>query len=75
MRTTLHAGKASESVVPMNANENAVHAGECGAFPLHETRPERAGEVRVEPCEFEKLLQRAMEILDTRARAATASCK
>lgn len=27
--------------------------------------------VRVEPCEFENLLRRAMEILDTRARAAT----
>jgi hypothetical protein len=26
---------------------------------------------RVEPCEFEDLLRRAMEILDTRARAAT----
>jgi len=26
---------------------------------------------RVEPCEFENLLRRAMEILDTRARAAT----
>ena len=26
--------------------------------------------VRVEPCEFENLLRRAMEILDTRSRAA-----
>ena len=31
--------------------------------------------VRVEPCEFEDLLRRAMEILDTRARAATNDSK
>lgn len=35
-------------------------------------RTDRPG-ARVEPCEFENLLRRAMEILDTRARMAASS--
>ncbi len=55
----------------MNANENAVHPGETGVFRSNEPERERLAGVRVEACEFEALLRRAMEILSARAQTAT----
>jgi hypothetical protein len=58
-------------MVTMNVSENAVQAGERGVLRSNEPVLERTRGVRVEPCEFERLLQRAMEILSVRARIAT----
>jgi len=60
-------------MLTMNANENAVQAGERGVFRLNEPAAERTGGVQVEPCEFETLLVRAMEILSVRAGTAAPS--
>jgi hypothetical protein len=57
----------------MNVSENAVQAGERGVFRSNEPALVRSVGVRVEPCEFEALLERAMEILSVRARAAATS--
>jgi hypothetical protein len=57
----------------MNTNENAVHTETFGGFRSNEPEREKARGVWVEPCEFETLLERAMEILSARARTATSS--
>jgi hypothetical protein len=57
----------------MSLNDNAMkplQGNPVSSPDLTEENPSRA---RVEPSEFESLLQRAMEILNARARAATAS--
>jgi hypothetical protein len=62
-----------ESHVPMNLNDNAMKLLESNPVSLRDLPEETHSRVRVEPCEFESLLQRAMEILSVRARSATAS--
>lgn len=57
----------------MNATEDAVQAGERDVFRSNELALARPGGVRVEPCEFEMLLERAMEILSLRGRAEVPS--
>ena len=56
----------------MNVNEKAKKPLENNLDSSQEL-PEETLRVRVEPCEFESLLQRAMEILSTRAQSATVS--
>jgi hypothetical protein len=57
----------------MDENDNATKSQDRNPASSQDV-PERAdSRVRVEPCEFESLLQRAMEILSARARGATAS--
>jgi hypothetical protein len=51
----------------MNANENAVQLREPGFIPAVERQEWTSQGVSVEPQEFERLLQRAMEILAARA--------
>ncbi len=57
----------------MNLNDNTRKPVEHKTISAQEL-PERSNSrVRVEPCEFERLLQRAMEILSIRAQSATLS--
>lgn len=64
---------SEESYAPMNPNDKATKPLESNLVPSQEDQEETPSRVRVEPCEFESLLQRAMEILSIRARSATAS--
>jgi hypothetical protein len=57
----------------MNLNDKAVNPLENNLVSSPDLPAETPSRVRVEPCEFESLLQRAMEILSTRAESATAS--
>lgn len=57
----------------MNVNEKAKKPLENNLDSSQELPEETLSRVRVEPCEFESLLQRAMEILSTRAQSATVS--
>jgi hypothetical protein len=57
----------------MNLNDNAMKPLGSNLVSSRELPEEIHSRVRVEPCEFESLLQRAMEILSARARSATAS--
>jgi len=57
----------------MNPNDKPVKPLESSPISSHDLAEEIQSRVRVEPCEFEKLLQRAMEIVGARARGATAS--
>jgi hypothetical protein len=57
----------------MNLNDNAMKPLESNPISSRDLPEEIRSRVRVEPCEFESLLQRAMEILSARARGATAS--
>jgi hypothetical protein len=57
----------------MNLSDEAMKQPESNTIPSRELPEENHSRVRVEPCEFERLLQRAMEILSVRARSATAS--
>ena len=64
---------SQENHSPMNRIHNAVKPIESNLAPSQNLSQGISSDVRVEPCEFERLLQRAMEILSTRARTATAS--
>jgi hypothetical protein len=64
---------SEESYVPMNLNDKAMKPLESNLDSSQELPEETLSRVRVEPCEFESLLQRAMEILSLRAQSATAS--
>jgi predicted kinase len=57
----------------MNLNDNAMKPLQGSPVSSRDLAQENHSRTRVEPCEFESLLQRAMEILNARARAATAS--
>jgi len=62
-----------ESDILMNVIDNAMKPLENKPNSAQDL-PERTNScVRVEPCEFESLLQRAMEILSIRAQSATPS--
>jgi hypothetical protein len=54
----------------MNANENAVQFREPGFIPAVEPQEWTSQGVSVEPQEFERLLQRAMEVLAARSKRA-----
>jgi hypothetical protein len=62
-----------ESEVPINLNINAMKPLESNPVSSRSLSEEIHSPVRVESCEFERLLQRAMEILSIRARIAAAS--
>ncbi len=62
-----------ESHVPMDQNDNETKPLESTPDSAQDLPERTDSRVRVEPCEFESLLQRAMEILSARARSATAS--
>jgi hypothetical protein len=57
----------------MDENDNATKRLDSNPASSQDVHEQTDSRVRVEPCEFEKLLQRAMEILSARARSATAS--
>jgi hypothetical protein len=57
----------------MNLSETVVKPLKHNLVSSRELPDEIDSRVRVEPCEFESLLQRAMEILSVRAQSATAS--
>jgi hypothetical protein len=62
-----------EGYVPMNLNDNAMKTLESDLDSSRDLPDKTQSGVRVEPCEFESLLQRAMEIVSARERGATAS--
>jgi hypothetical protein len=62
-----------ESHAAMNLIENAIQPLESNPVSSRELPDEFHSHVRVEPCEFERLLQRSMEILSIRAQGAAAS--
>jgi hypothetical protein len=57
----------------MNINDKVIKPLESNLVSSRELSEEAPVRVYVEPCEFESLLQRAMEILSIRAQSATAS--
>jgi hypothetical protein len=57
----------------MNINDKVIKPLESNLASSLEFPEEGPVRVYVEPCEFESLLQRAMEILSIRAQSATAS--
>jgi hypothetical protein len=57
----------------MNLNEKAIKPLKSNLVSPPDLPEENSSRVRVEPCEFESLLQRAMEILSLRAQSATVS--
>jgi hypothetical protein len=57
----------------MNLIHNVVKPLETNLAPSQNPFEGIPACVRIEPCEFERLLQRAMEILSARARTTTAS--
>ncbi len=57
----------------MSPNDNATKPLESNLASSRDLPEENHSRVRVEPCEFESLLQRAMEILSDKARSATPS--
>jgi hypothetical protein len=64
---------SEESYAPMNLNDKAIKPLESNRASSQEPPEETPSRVRVEPCEFENLLQRAVEILRLRGQSATAS--
>jgi len=62
-----------ESPNTMDENDNATKPLDSNPASSQDLPELADSRVRVEPCEFESLLQRAMEILSARARGATAS--
>jgi hypothetical protein len=64
---------SEESYAPMNLNDKAIKPLESNRASSQESPEETPSRVRVEPCEFENLLQRAVEILRLRGQSATAS--
>jgi len=57
----------------MNLNDNVVKPLENKTISAQDPFDRSNSRVRVEPFEFEKLLERAMEILSIRAQSATPS--
>ncbi len=57
----------------MNLNENLMKPVEDKTISVQEPPDRSNSRVRVEPCEFERLLQRAVEVLSIRAQSATLS--
>jgi hypothetical protein len=64
---------SEESYTPMSLNDNAMKPLQGNSVPSRDLTEEDRSRVHIEPCEFESLLQRAMEILSIRAQTATAS--
>jgi hypothetical protein len=64
---------SEESYAPMNLNEKATKPLESNLDSSPDLPKETPSRVRVEPSEFESLLQRAMEILSIRAQSPTIS--
>ena len=64
---------SKEGRVPMNLNDNAMKLVEGKLVSSQELPGRSNSRVYVEPCEFERLLQRAMEVLSIRAQSATLS--
>jgi hypothetical protein len=64
---------SEESRAPMNLNDNAKKPLESNLVSSQEHQEETPSRMRVEPCEFERLLQRAMEILSIRTQSPTIS--
>ncbi len=57
----------------MNLNDNVVKPLESKTISAQDPFDRSNSRVRVEPFEFEELLERAMEILSIRAQSATPS--
>ena len=57
----------------MNLNENLMKPVENKTISAQELPDRSNSRVYVEPCEFERLLQRAVEVLSTRAQSAAPS--
>lgn len=64
---------SEETYAPMNLNDKTMKPQESNLDSSQELPEETSSRLRVEPYEFESLLQRAMEILSLRAQSATAS--
>jgi hypothetical protein len=64
---------SEENYAPMNLNDKAIKPPESNLVSSPDLPEENSSRVRVEPCEFESLLQRAMEILSIRAQSPTIS--
>lgn len=54
----------------MNPNQIQIEAQETSFVPTKDRLVEYSPGARIEPCEFENLLQRAMQILIVRAQSA-----
>jgi len=57
----------------MNLNDNAMKPVEGKPISAQELPGRSNSRVYVEPCEFERLLQRAVEVLSMRAQSAAPS--
>jgi len=57
----------------MSLNDDAMKPLQGNSVSSGDLTEENRSRAQVEPCEFERLLQRAMEILSIRAQTATAS--
>jgi hypothetical protein len=57
----------------MNPNEIQFESQTPSLVPTKECREEHSPDTRMEPCEFENLLRRAMEIVSARAQSAPPS--
>jgi hypothetical protein len=57
----------------MNLNEDLMKSVEDKRISAQELPDRSNSRVYVEPCEFERLLQRAVEVLSIRAQSATLS--
>jgi len=57
----------------MNLNDNAMKPLKDIPVSAQELLERANSRVHVEPCEFERLLQRAVEVLSMRAQSATLS--
>ncbi len=62
-----------ESHASMNLSDKTTKLSENNLASQRDLPEEIDSRMRVEPCEFESLLQRAVEILSARAQSATAS--
>ncbi len=62
-----------ESHASMNLSDKTTKLSENNLASRRDLPEEIDSRMRVEPCEFESLLQRAVEILSARAQSATAS--
>ncbi len=57
----------------MNLNDKTTKLSKAIFYSSRDLPGEIDSRMRVEPCEFESLLQRAVEILSARAQSATVS--
>jgi hypothetical protein len=71
--TILHRSALLENSVPMNPNQNQLESQKPTIVLEIDHREQRSPATRMEPSEFESLLQRAMEILSARAQSAAPS--